>query len=179
MFTRKLPWLFVAFTLLAISALHGASITENGMDQPITFTFPPGFGAFPVDFRSDVSPDNETTNELADILTVTFPGEAQKTATSPTPEVGQTNLFQRGYLTGTKIDQVTVDDPGIFGGTSDFVALYFDATRGKFAVGFTSCSACSLPADQFSVPEPTTCLLFGAGVIGLLGYRRGKKVIRV
>src|SRR5205085_8442299 len=108
---KKSAWLLAANTLLLLSPLPGASITEDGTDQPLQnlFTFPTGFAAFPISFRSDVSPDDEITNELADILTVTFPGEAQRTATGAIPDAGQTNLFQKGFVTGPKIDQITVD----------------------------------------------------------------------
>jgi PEP-CTERM motif len=180
MATKKSAWLLAATTLLILNPLHGASITENGTDQPVQqlFVFPPGTAAFPISFRSDVSPDNEGS-DLADILTATFPGEAQRSVTGSIPDAGTTFLYQMGFKTGGKIDQITVDDPGLFGGASDFVALYFDTVNGKFALGFTSCSVCSIPPQQATIPEPTTYVLFGAGVIGLFAYGYLKKVICV
>src|SRR5690348_7239474 len=66
---------------LGSEAYAGPSITEDGTDQPITFILPPGVAAFPVTFRSDVGglieDTFETGTELADLLTVTFPGQAQ------------------------------------------------------------------------------------------------------
>jgi hypothetical protein len=169
---RTKQWINAVGTgVILVWGLHGepsAAVTETGGDDPITFTLPAGVPAFPVTFRSDILSgffgESEATAELADILTVTFPGEAAKTLTG---ESG--TLFQKGFVIGNKVDQVTVSDPGLLGGTSDFVALYLDTTTNKVAVGFTSCSVCLIPLD--TVPEPATALVLIPGLAGLLGYR--------
>src|SRR5262245_4824030 len=75
-------------------AYASATLTESGPDQTICdptgaclFELPTGIPKFSVKFRSDMlgvgfaSPDTEGPgNELADLLTVTFPGETQKSA---------------------------------------------------------------------------------------------------
>ena len=105
---------------------------------------------------------------------MTFPGELARSITGE-GDKGTVLLFQKGFVSGGKIDQITVNDPGLFGGTSDFVALYWD-TGTKFAVGFTSCSVCTIPDDFVVSPEPGTWLLFATG-FGLLGYTWRRKTL--
>ena len=154
---KKSCWLLVVvMPLLTVGTVYASPIViiEDGTDQAVQgfFTFPVGFAAFPISFRSDIGTGffGETTeDELADVLTVTFPGEAAKFATGESGTV-----FQLGFQKGSKIDQIAIGEPGLLGGTSDFVALYFDANTQKFAVGFTSCSICIEPPTDVTVPEP-------------------------
>jgi hypothetical protein len=151
-------------------AYAAATLTENGDDQTICdptgdclFTLPTGFPKFLVKFRSDklgvgiASPDTEAGNELADLLTVTFPGETQKFASG---ERGQ--VLQNGFVNGgtVPLDTVTFVEPTTFRTFfSDSVGLFFDTANTKVAVTFAS-----------DIPEPSTWLLLATGFASLVGY---------
>ena len=160
--TKAVSCGLILVSALSAEAYAGPSITEDGTDQAITFILPPGVARFPVFLRSDVGglieDTFETGTELADLLTVTFPGQAQQFAAGESGSVAQ-----NGFVTpGMEIDEVAVNDAGLAFTVSDRVGLFIDPA-GRLAVAFTS--------DGASAPEPATALILGTGLILLFGYR--------
>ena len=98
--------------------------------------------------------NNEITNG-ADPVTLVYPGESS----------GGTSLYDYEFATLWGINQnaLTVLDANVF---EDFYWSYYGPQSGQFATNV----AYWLAGPQ-AVPEPSVIILFGSGLLGLIGVR--------